>query len=231
MGKMTLVFENKVGNSPLVLESRQYKNATGENFSVTTLNYFISNIKLINSEGEIVSLSNQYFLVRQTDSLSRYASVRNVPLGIYDEIIFTVGIDSLKNVSPLSERTGVLDEASYGEDAMYWAWNSGYIFLKLQGISSVAPLNAAGSRKFMYHIGGFGGMTGKTANNLRQIRIRSGRPLTVSSTNNPSVGILFDLLKLFDGKKAVRIKEVNTIHTPNAASEIIENLPGAFSSK
>lgn len=228
-GKFTLTFQNRVGNQPLVLETGQYTNAAGEAFTVTTLNCFVSNVRLKKDDGSTISLPGQYFLIRQADSLSRKATLVQVPFGSYSAVTFTIGVDSAKSVSPVSERKGVLDEASYGDDSMYWAWNTGYVFLKLEGTSPVVDPNAGGIRKFMYHIGGFGGMTGTTANNLRQVTLPLTKAATVTADATPSVGITADLLKLFNGKNLLKLKDQNTIHSPATGTAVADNFPSMFS--
>jgi hypothetical protein len=228
-GKLTLAFTNKVGSQPLVPETGQYTNAAGEAFTVSTLNYFISNIRLKKDDGSTVSFPGQYFLIRQADSLSRKAIVEQVPFGSYSSVTFTIGVDSARSVSPVSERKGVLDEASYGDDSMYWAWNTGYVFLKLEGTSPVVDLNSAGQRKYMYHIGGFGGMTGTTANNLRQVTLPLAKAATVTASATPSIGITADLQKLFNGKTLLKLKDLSTIHSPAAGTVVADNFPSMFS--
>lgn len=82
--------------------------------------------------------------------------LKNIPAGEYKEIRFLLGVDSLKSIAPASERTGVLDPADRWRWKSYRMWNSGYIFVKVEGTSPQAPLDSASnSNKFRYHIGLF----------------------------------------------------------------------------
>lgn len=65
---------------------------------------------------------------------------------IYDKVTFSIGIDSITNVS------GILDGALDPINGMYWAWNSGYINFKLEGKTS---LSTNADRSFEYHLGGY----------------------------------------------------------------------------
>lgn len=76
---------------------------------------------------------------------------------------FILGVDSLRSTKDLSERTGVLDPTAAGGD-MYWSWNSGYNSLKMEGTSRSLPMGG----DFMYHIGGFGGYSSATINNIKK---------------------------------------------------------------
>ena len=109
-------------------------------FRLTKLNYYISNIKLRTTGGNefIVPQDSSYFLMTENEEESQEVKIRNIPAGDYNEITFTIGVDSLRSTMDISKRTGVLDPAQ-GHDDMYWSWNSGYIFVKMEGTSPSAP--------------------------------------------------------------------------------------------
>ena len=175
-GELIFKFENKVNRIPLVMNNGRYTNAFVDTFIVTTINYYISNIILEkeNSDGSIyyyvVPKEESYFLIRGNESASRTFTLSNIPVGQYTGVSFMVGVDSTKSTADIEERTGVLDPIE--NDDMYWTWNSGYIFFKLEGRSPQAP-EVNGQQLFRYHIGGFGGYDGETFNNLRRLVINS----------------------------------------------------------
>lgn len=226
---ITLAFENKVGDKALVLGTGAYKNASGEDFTITTLNYFISNVSFKKEDGTVVKFPNNYFLVRQSVATSLVAELKDIPAGNYKEVTFTVGVDSLKSISDVSQRIGVLDPASYGNDNMYWAWNSGYIFTKIEGISSVAPTNSAGLKKFEYHVGGFGGRTSTTVNNLRTVTLSLADMATVRANIAPEVHLFVDVAKVFDGVTTLKLATTNVVHSMATATPIANNVAKIFS--
>ena len=93
---VAIEFDNRVGDQKLILGTPAYKNASGEPFSLTTFNYFISNISLKKEDGSLVKFPNQYFLVRQADSKTQTIQLTDVPAGNHGELSFTIGVDSLK---------------------------------------------------------------------------------------------------------------------------------------
>ena len=199
-GKLRLEFDNVVGDKNLVLNSVTYQNATKEDFVVTKLNYFISNIKLTKTDGTVFTVpqDSSYFLIKEDTKATQFVTLNNVPFGDYKAVEFMVGVDSLRNTAPPEKLKGVLDPGgSMADDGMYWVWNSGYIFVKLEGTSSKGnPVN----NKFYYHIGLFGGYSQKTVNNTRVVKVEFGRlkaPVTEKAT--PEVHLLVDVLKIFDG--------------------------------
>ncbi|WP_373551687.1 MbnP family protein [Haliscomenobacter sp.] len=232
-GSLILEFDNVVGSQNLQLNGPQtYTNANGDQFNVTLLNYYISNIKLKKSDGTVYTVpqDNSYFLVQESNVASREIKLSNIPVGDYAEVTFMVGVDSVRNTMDLSKRTGILDPAAHsGDDNMYWSWNSGYIFFKMEGLSPQATADAAGNKKFRYHIGGFGGLNSKTINNIKTVtRTFGGEVATVRSSITPQVHIIVDILKAFEGSSKVGIGTNTTVMFAPYSVNIANNYVGMF---
>jgi hypothetical protein len=225
---VTLEFDNRIGDQKLVLGTTTAKNSLNEDFTVTRLNYFVSNISLKNENGEVVKFPNQYFLVKHSDPNSMLIKLTNVPAGNYNEVSYMIGVDSLKSVSDVSQRTGVLDPASYGDDNMYWSWNSGYIFFKMEGKSSAIPPNMMNMTEYQFHVGGFGGMTGKTPNNLKTISLPMVDVAKVRADVAPTIHIINDISKVFNGVNKISIATTYMVHAPQAGIPIGENYAKSF---
>lgn len=212
-GNITVEFDNIAGDQNLVLNGVKYYNQAGEDFLVTKFNYFVSNFKFYRTDGTAYTVPQDscYFLVREDTRDSQFLKFHNIPYGDYDHIEFMVGVDSLRNTMPLEKRTGALDPGGdMAEDGMYWSWNSGYIFMKLEGTSSFGnPVND----KFYYHIGLFGGYDEPTVNNTRIVKIKFGDDVArVTETNTPEVHLFADVLGFFDGPATnLSIAEYNSI--------------------
>jgi len=154
---MSLYFENRVrqkvkgaGTSGsaqyrLAIDS-SYINSVGQSFTVTNFKYYISNIKLTDSGGRVFENKNSYYLIDENDSASHHIQLDDIPEGDYSKISFTIGVDSLHNCS--GAQSGALDPIH----GMFWTWNTGYIFLKLEG---KAPASKQPGHIFEYHIGGY----------------------------------------------------------------------------
>ena len=122
------------GTSLLNLDSSEYKNELGQVFTVSRFRYYLSNFSLKNADGKEVELPG-YFLVDEEVPESKKIPFTGIPKGKYTSISFTIGIDSLHNCS--GAQSGTLDPVN----GMFWTWNTGYIFLKLEGHanSSASP--------------------------------------------------------------------------------------------
>jgi hypothetical protein len=225
---LSIEFDNRIGDQKLVLGTTKATNAAGEDFTVTTLNYFVSNISLKNDKGEVIKFTKDYFLIRQADESSLVVTLKDLPAANYTELTYTIGVDSLKSISDVAQRTGVLDPASYGADNMYWSWNMGYIFFKMEGVSSAIPANAMGMTKYEFHIGGFGGRTAVTPNNLETITFPLTTPATVRKDIAPEIHIINDVSKVFSAKNSVTIAKYYMTHAPAAGTAIAENYSRSF---
>ncbi|HMX38785.1 MAG TPA: hypothetical protein PKD78_00600 [Saprospiraceae bacterium] len=231
-GDVEIEFENRAGDATMIL-GNEYTNAAGEKLRFSTFNYYISNIVLVNKDGSTYTVpkNDSYFLVKQADAPSRTIQLSNVPAGDYTGLRFVLGVDSLKSVSPAAERTGVLDPAT-GASGHYWAWNSGYIFLKMEGTSPAAPVDpGSGQQRFEYHIGLYGGLNSKTINNLKNIsltvpdeaaKVRQGEEA-------PHFHLYADALEMFDNPTVLKIAEHPAVHAEAFSATLANNYADMFS--
>lgn len=228
---LAIQFDNVLGDKNLQLNTGSYTNAAGENFSVSLCQYFISNIQLKAADGSkyIVPQDSSYFLVRESDPATQFLHVK-VPVGDYTGLTFTVGVDSLRNTMDVSQRTGVLDPSAGMDDGMYWGWNSGYIFFKLEGLSSAAPVDPTGQNKFRYHIGGFGGFQAPTLNNIKIITLdlTAGGLPHVQQGRESNIHIMVDILKMFNGSTTLSIAENPTVMFSDYSVHIADNYVKMF---
>ncbi|HRG58588.1 MAG TPA: hypothetical protein PK323_06480 [Bacteroidia bacterium] len=182
LGNINIDFDNVVGSNDLVLNTSTYTNAAGNTFNVSKFIYYISNIKLTKIDGNKFIEKESYYLINEANTSSLSLSIDSIPVGDYNAIELTIGVDSVRNVS--GAQTGALDPAN----DMFWTWNSGYIFLKMEGTSSSASGN-----DLTFHIGGFNSPN----NTIRTITRSFPTNLTVKSTNVSKVKMKTDVLEMF----------------------------------
>lgn len=205
-GELEIEFDNIVGDQNLILNTGNYTNAAGEAYTITTFKYYISNIQLKKTDGTTytVTKDSSYFLVDES-APSQLITLDDIPAGDYSGLSFVVGVDSLKSTAPLAERKGVLDPAGDGAD-MYWTWNSGYIFLKMEGTSPVVMM---ADKKYYYHIGGFGGYSSPTINNIKTISLTAPAGMSAQVRKNkaeaPHFHLFADAAKVLNGPTNVSI--------------------------
>ena len=226
-----LRFDNVAGNQNLVLNTMDYINASGEAFNVSQLQYFVSNIKFRCPNGKefTVKQDDSYFFIQEHEPATQTVKIK-VPPGDYSRLTFVLGVDSLRNTMPISKRTGVLDPANSMDNGMYWAWNSGYIFFKIEGTSAAAPADPTGNHKFRYHIGGFGGYKAPTINNIKTISLDLTKAgiVKVKKGRNATIHIKADILKAFNGTANVSIAAHPSIMFSDYSVNIANNYSKMF---
>ncbi len=175
----------------------------GDTLNFSTFKMYISNIKLKNTDGSYWSENESYHLLDLSNPSSLLVNLSKVPVGNYTEIEFTLGIDSLRNVS--GAQTGALATTNN----MFWSWNSGYIFVKAEG----TYLDNGTRKNFKYHIGGFKG----EYNVVTKYPISFGKELKLIKGKNPKINLGLNPGPLWHGSTSV--KSINDVHMPGSQSK------------
>jgi len=241
LAPLSVEFDNIVGGRTLSFNNTAipYTNAKGETFTISALQYFISNVKVTTTEGKqyTVNQDSSYFLINGADRATRFTKIK-VPEGDYNKITFTIGVDSLRSTMPIDRRTGVLDPAMGGGGhaggGMYWGWNSGYIFFKLEGnanaISDDQLGDPTGKKQFKYHIGGFGGYSSKTINNIKTVTIdlNNGGIARVRKDRQSNIHLFVDVMKVFNGNNSFSIAAHPNVMFSEFSKDVANNLTELF---
>jgi len=228
-GLLSVEFDNVVGSTDLQLNTGTYTNSSSESYKVTKLKYYVSNFKFTSTDGSVyvVPQDSAYFLIDESDANRREAEFR-LPEGEYKSVTFTLGVDSLRNTKDVSQRTGDLDVTGVASD-MYWSWNSGYIFFKLEGTS---PAITTMGGIYQLHIGGFGGYSSATANNLKTITLdlttRGTAKVKASKAAGVNIHTMVDINKVFTGTNTISLATTNMVHSITAGTGIAANLGALF---
>lgn len=222
-GSIEIEFDNVVGIDDLELNTTDepYANSKDESFKITSLKYYISNIQLHMTDGSVYSDpvsadgSKGYYLIDESKEASRVLSLQNVPVGDYDKITFTIGVDA--NQVTEGAQTGALDPVN----GMFWSWNTGYIFLKVEGVSASS---SDPDHYILYHVGGY-----KTPNNIRTKTLSMGsEAAAVRSSRTPEVHIIVDVKKFFNAPNQISFETSPVRHMPADNVEIADNYVNTF---
>lgn len=210
---VTIHFQNYAGGQPLKLDSVFYKNALKQFYNISMFKYYVGNFHFKNIDGQEV-VSKGYFLISQEDESSMQIAIDNIPPGEYNALSFTLGVDSIDNCS--GAQSGALDPVN----GMFWAWNSGYIFLKMEGIS---PVSKSTGKRLEFHIGGY-----KEPNNcIKIIRLELKRPINTGGNN--SVIIKADASCLFSGSNPIDFSKLSSVTDFHNAKSMADNCASMFS--
>lgn len=212
--QVVIMFSNTVNQKEVNLDS-VYVNSFSETFKIRSLKYYICDLKLIdhiNKEEEV--FANEHFLINESNKRSLLI-ILQTGLQRIDAISFSIGVDSLKNVSGV--QTGALDPAN----GMFWTWNTGYTFFKLEGN---APVAKTPGRAFSYHVGGY--KNGENA--VRKIELKVNN----SDIKNASFIINAAIEHVFDAVHPIKIENAPLCHEPgDLAMKLADNFSQIFSLK
>ncbi len=130
-GKLTIHFDNKFDPmSGVELNLNEvYATTSGDSLSIDGIRYWISNIILFNGSDTAFQDEDGYYLVEKTaDNTREMIVIDEVPSGTYTSLEFALGVDPANN-DTLGSGKGELSLSN----GMFWAWNTGYKFLRLDG--------------------------------------------------------------------------------------------------
>jgi hypothetical protein len=221
VGTLSIDVENVVGAAPLVLDSRSYLSPAGESFTVSTFNYYLSNVRLRRADSSEYVVPESYFLVREgrpgsTLPEGKHIVLDSIPVGSYTGISFLVGIDEERNTA--GAQTGALSPAN----GMFWTWSQGYIFLQMEGNSPQSGDHT--DHLLAYHIGGT-----RLPNTIRAVAppLPAGAAIRVQAGHTPTLALRTDLLRLFTGPNPVRFGSFYTAVGGWPAGQIATNYSGS----
>jgi len=212
---VTISFNHFVGNDKLKLDSIIYKNDLGQSFTIENFKYYISNIHLKNTNGKDFNL-NETFFINEDEETTKQINLKTIPKGEYTSIEFIIGVDSIHNCS--GAQSGALDPVN----AMFWAWNTGYIFLKLEG---KAPASKSPGHVFEFHIGGY-----KQPNNcIRKVKLEFKNKLIVNDIlKNQKINIKVDGLEILKKPTSINFEKLSSVVDHNNATMIADNYSDMF---
>ena len=212
-------FENYFGNDEIALGTGTYTTSQSEQITLNTFNYWITNIKLVKSDGTEFTEAESYRLLRGDKHATMHFHLANVPAGTYTGIKFMIGVDIARNTG--GAQTGALDPTVNGD--MFWSWSTGYIQAKLEGTS---PQSTLANNLVTYHIGGVA--PGKET--PRNVTLSFGKDMVVGAQAG-SIKIKADAAKWFGPGNPIIIKDSpNSTHGGGPVSiKIADNYQHMFS--
>lgn len=193
-------------NQPLLLH-HSYSSKT-DSLEISILKFYISGLEIQYKDGSSYTEQNSFHLIDASDQSTQQINLPNKK--DISKVHFNIGIDSTTSVS--GALSGDLDV----QNGMYWAWQSGYINMKIEGNS-----NSCKTRKnaFQFHIGGY--LHPYCA--LRKVSINFNDNVNLNSNDKRKneVSIKIDVSKLFEN---INLAETNSIMIPGKEAIKIADL-------
>jgi len=164
----------------------------GRSYTISLAQLYLSSIVLIKSDNSELKVDSKYILL--TPDEETYEVSASIPKGDYKGFRFVAGVDSTGNEGQLNHATAYpsghpLNIADHSD--MYWSWNSGYIFVKFEGmVDTSATKTGPADFPFYFHMG--------KAQSRRTVDF-SSKAFTVTGGNSTYVHIMADYNKLLTG--------------------------------
>jgi hypothetical protein len=183
-GTLTLEFQHTDGLTlPLELNA-PLKTGDGTAFTVTRLQYWVSNILIQRDDGTDYTVPASYYLMEESVDKKRLeVAIAGVPPGTYVGITWSMGVDEAHNHS-----LDVIEGELSSNVDMSWNWNSGYIFFKCEGGYD------AGGSPFKMHVG--------TDANYRVVTRAFASPVTIDADHPVRIIAKADVPRIFDNLPA-----------------------------
>lgn len=210
--ELAIKFHYTANGKNLVLGDNNYINAFAESYSITRLKYYISNISLASKKN--TALDYNVFLVDA--SVEGTIKIQAFP-GEYTKLVFNLGVDSFLNCS--GAQSGALDPLN----GMFWTWNSGYVFFKMEGFSSAST---ADLHRIEHHIGGYRGPYKAE----RKIELELKEPLVINENSRHTLNIQVNLDPYWQGINEIKIADHALVMIPGEqAKKSADNFAAMFS--
>ena len=199
---LSLNFNVKFNHQPLAFH-KQYITSNKDTIAFETFKCYISAVQIHYSDNSIFMEKDSYHLLDLENPNSLHIPITKATNKTISKVIFNIGIDSLTSTS--GALAGDLDPTK----GMYWAWQSGYINMKMEGKSSSCNPEASGRKnEFQFHLGGY--MNPNYA--IRKIEL---------GTKNSNLDITIDVAEFFS---QIKLSETNSIMIPGKkAMELADN--------
>jgi len=183
---LELSIKVKWNEIPLEINSN-YISKNNDTLQISQLKFYLSDIQIL-FEDKSVFKYEKHHLVNMEDLNSMKIPITKKYKKI-KTISFSIGVDSLASVS------GALSSDLDPSNGMYWAWQSGYINIKIEGTSSSCKTR---KNAFHFHIGGY--LNPNYA--LRKVTLYS---------KSENLELEINLAKLFDN---ILLSETNSVMIP-----------------
>ena len=199
--------------------SSTYTTPDDWNYNIELSQFYVSGIELWKDAlgTEKLSLDSVYLLVKPSQMSYELGEI---PSGTYYGVDFNIGIaDSAVNHGDPSAATGVLAPQS---PSMHWSWNSGYIFVKIEG-NYADSTDKTGSLDHHYelHVG--------MDSMVRSVSL--SKEFTVTEDVASELMIMVDHTAVFETIDFSQDSITHTMDNMPLAMEVANNLANAFSTE
>lgn len=200
---LSLNFTHTVDGDPLEIDQMIYTNAAGQNYNVQTLRYLISDITLHTVNGNSFLLDEVHFITI-SDSSTFNLEIQDLNSAHYSSISFTMGLDSIKNITDL-----YLNESFFPSFAWPEFMGGGYHYMQLEGDFTTAL------QGYATHTGGTDGIDFSFNKNF---------PVAINIENaNTTVIINMEINNWYDNPNTITLTSDGIMEDSNKQMQLKQN--------
>lgn len=199
----------------MLMLNKDYTLSDGSKVSIDFVRYWLSNVEFVKDDGSVWKESASYRLIEQTAQNNRREFQLNMPSGKYKAVRFSIGVDANRN-SSTDSISGELDVTK----GMNWNWNTGYIFMKLEG--KYTDKDTTGSINWRYHLG--------MNANYKTIEMAFPSAVEFGSNKKVELELMYHVLDIFSTPNQMSLKQFPTLMVGPAdqTARAAENYSKAF---
>lgn len=186
-------------SSPLELQKKYI--SLSDTLEIETFKFYVSNIEVQYADNTRIKPKNNYHLIDIENPNSLSIPITTKQNILISKVTFNIGVDSTASVS--GALAGDLDPSK----GMYWAWQSGYINMKIEGKSTSCKTR---KNQFHFHLGGYM----KPNYGLRTVILEALKPVE-------TIEIAVDLEKFFS---EIELAKINSIMIPGQKAMTMSDL-------
>jgi hypothetical protein len=191
---VSFVFEHSVDDDQLTFNDIIYSNAFGNQYSVETLRYIISDIVLTRTNGTKILIDKEHYVDALVSETTIFDPDLSIPVGEYSSVAFKFGISKEKNLPGLFPNPP--------ENNMEWppAMGIGYHYMKLEG-----KIDSSGT------ISNFQAHTGPTMNNDNSFEVSLQNSSFTTPGSSTNIVIRMDINKWWQSPDILDLNNVTGI--------------------
>lgn len=206
-----LHFHAKLGTADFAYDT-EVTNWEGRKMKFSIAQVYLSNFGFHGDNG-MAMINDSYVLAKAGEMMYDLGEVTNAH---YHGFGFSVGVDSVANHSDPASWDSNHALSSNNPDHAFWSWNSGYIFIKVEGtVDTTANMSGTANAPFVYHIG-----MDAMRNDLMFMQ-------HTDVDDDIMMTIEFDFLELFNGIDLRTDPDSHTMNNMPAAMAVRDNVPNA----
>ncbi|HIG32240.1 MAG TPA: hypothetical protein EYQ09_02190 [Flavobacteriales bacterium] len=198
---LSLSFTHTVDGNALETDQMIYSNTSGQNYSVQTLRYLLSYITLHSANGTSTLLDEVHFITI-SDPSTFNLNIQDLNSANYTAISFTMGLDSLKNIT-----NNYLNESFFPSFSWPNFMGGGYHYMQLEGDYTTA------FQGYATHTGGTDGLDFSFTKNF---------PIAIN-TQNASVIINMEINNWYSNPNTISLTTDGIMDSANKQSLLQAN--------